>query len=227
MTSLSINPRIYLNEQPPAPPTPPAPQPPTAEEVYQAVDALLIASKEAMQQDPAAREQLKQISSEVKTTFKADLTGLAEVPQTAEDCRMLALNALAAGMLAGALDGAVLMHADAASQVAAPRSQSNPEGIGEDIGKAIDRFFEELQQKLAEAVEKMKEVGADALQAASREGKEFGGQAVDESERLVGANKLQAQAYMATVFGLGYAIGGTDAAIVMIANQVPGQGQEG
>ncbi len=223
MTSLSINPRIYLNEQPPAPPTPPAPQPPTADEVYQAVDALLIASKEAMQQDPAAREQLKQISSEVKATFKADLTGLAEVPQTAEDCRLLALNALAAGMLAGALDGAVLMHADAASQVAAPRSQSNPEGIGEDIGKAIDRFFEELQQKLAEAVEKMKEVGSDALQAASAQGKEFGSQAVDESERLVGANKLQAQAYLATVFGLGYAIGGIDAAIVMIANQVPGQ----
>lgn len=221
MNSIAINPRIYANQQ--QPPTPPAP-PPTAEEVYQAVDSILVAAKEAMSQNPEAKAQLREMSSEVKSGFKADLVGLSTLPQTAEDSRTLALNALAAGMLAGALDAAVILHADAASQAAKPASASqSPEGIGEEIGKAVDKFFEELAQRLEEAKAQFKEMGADALQAASGHGKALGNQAVEESHRLVGASKLETQGAMAGIFGLGYALGATDAAIVMVANEVPGQ----
>ena len=220
MNSITAN-RTFANQQPPAPPAPP----PGAAEIYQAVDDILVASKEAMNTNPDAREQLKAMSGEVKSAFKNDLTGLAALPQTAEDSRTLALNALAAGMLAGALDGAVLMHADAGSQAARPASVAGetPDGIGEDLGKAVDKFFEELQQRLEAAQEKLKAMGANALQSASAHGKGLGEKMIDESDRLVGANKLQTQAFMASAFSLGYALGGTDAAIVMVANQTPGQ----
>lgn len=223
-----MNTRLYTaNQQQPAPPPqqPPAPPAPGVNDVYQAVDSILLVAKEAMSQNPEAREELKAQSSEVKSNFKQELVGLAALPQTSEDSRQLALNALAAGMLAGALDGAVLLHADAASQAAKPAAatEQQPDGIGEDIGKAVDKFFEDLQQKLAEAKEKLKTMGADALQSTSRHGKDLGGQLVDESDRLVGAGKLQTQAYMASAFSLGYALGATDAAIVMVANQTPAE----
>ncbi|MEW6283131.1 MAG: hypothetical protein AB1758_31245 [Candidatus Eremiobacterota bacterium] len=219
MTSATINPRIFMNE-----PTPPPPPPQGPEPVYEAVDQLLIALEDQLKQDPTLSEQLRQASKDVKTGFKESIVNTTAIPETAEACREAALNALAAGLIAGALDGAILFHTDAASKAAAPPAEGT-EGIGEDIGKAIDKFLEELQQKFEQAKEELKRMGTEALQRGSAEGKALGATVVEEAGRFAGsgAHNLQYQGYLAAAFGLGYAVGGTDAAIVMLTDQVPGQ----
>lgn len=219
----------YANQQQPTPPPPqqpPAPELPTTEEIYSEVDGMLVMLDAMVKEDPAVGAELRQASSQVKADFADMVKNTSALPQAAEQAREAALMALAGGLVAGGLDGILLMAADGASQVAAPAAeQAEPASIGE----AIDRFIEELQASLQAAKQELIEAGKDALQEASAVGKTLGTAAVDESAGFVDAAYtpvLAYQSYLTGLFALGYGVGATDAAIITVAGEVPGQGQQ-
>lgn len=208
---------------------------PEIEPKYAQTDAVITAMRDVVEKSPVAATSLSDLATRVKNDFKDEVTGLAQIPTLADDCHKAALQALSAGLLAGALDGVVAFAAQQAppappsgtpapapaAPAAAPKNQ-----ISEDLQKLLDDIAAELAKDAQSAKDELKALGPKALQLSALAQKKSAPYLVDQSDLFTKSPKtplLAFQAYEATLFALGYGIAVNDAAITILANQTPGQ----
>jgi len=211
------------------PPAPPAPAPPAAtptQEAFRLVDELILQLHPALEAQPELGQQLSQASSDAKDVFKNQVIATEHLPKLAEEGQRAVLAALSAGLIAGAMDGLVLLTAGQAAPQPAPAPPAPAPGTPTTSGiqENLEGFLRELAEDLAKAKEDLKGTGAEALQQLSSFSKGVAEAAVDNGGMYADVDHHvieEYQGYLATAFGVGYGIGAVDAAIVAVAGQEP------
>lgn len=220
-TATRTMPRIQ-NEQP----APPPPQNPVQESYIQ-TDALILGLKQAAEaEQEGLADQLRTASSEVKTAFKTEvLENTTEVPKTVEQAKAAVLGALQYGLVAGALDGALVFALD--QLPLAPGQEGTIELQGDLSGiefPDFDEIMERLGQLFEDAKEALKNFGVEALHVVAGEAKNAGHLLHDEAGQLLEVEELPVeayQAYLTAAFATGYAVAGLDSALIIEANETP------
>src|SRR5205823_2408600 len=111
----------------------------TPTELYAQADSLIEILSPAMASDPNLGESLKKMSTDLKVAFRDQVILAISLPKLAEDSHKAALSALAAGMLAGSLDGLIVLAASNATPAPTPAPATPPVKIsGDDIKKELD-----------------------------------------------------------------------------------------
>ncbi len=212
---------IKNDTEPTPPPPPPEPQDPVAALFEESVDRIVDYRNRAEAGEQGLAENLRAESSAVKQAFKQTLTSQTELPATLEQARALTLAAVQAGLMAGAMDGAILLAIDGTigQPPSDPTDPGNPTGIPD-----FDEFLENLGEMWDQAKTAMKRLGVDAVKGASHYAKEGTGKLVEQSDAFVGSEKIPVegfQAYLGSAFAAGYSVAGMDSLLVMEGDVPP------
>jgi hypothetical protein len=193
--------------------------------LYDTADALVVSTRDTVEKTPDAAASVKEMASNVKSAFKSAVLGVDKLPTTAEEARQLALQALSAGLLAGALDGVIAFAAQSSpAPIPAPPASVAPNSIGDDIKADLEKLMQDLGRAASEAAAELKAVGPRALRLASRAQKKVGGVSVEQSKQFPnhpGTPIKAYQAYLAGLFAIGYGVSTNDAALTILADQKP------
>ncbi|MGE0495414.1 MAG: hypothetical protein AB7S38_39780 [Vulcanimicrobiota bacterium] len=205
---------LYKTQQTPPQQPPTQPEPPAADPVADAYTRNTAYLGELKGRAEAGEQNLgdtlRAESAATKQAFKTSL-GECKLPTSAEEARNLTLAAMQAGMMAGALDGAVLM------AVNESLTAEQPSGI-----PSFDEMMEELGKIWEQAKAALKELGVGALEQMSAGGRSVSAQAYDNAEMFVGREDVPVQAfqaYLSGAFAAGYATSAIDGVLLFKAGQ--------
>lgn len=202
------------NETEPTPP-PAEPQDPVAALFEESVDRIVDYHNRAEAGEEGLGDNLRTESAAVKQAFKQTLTSQTELPATLEQARALTLAAVQAGLMAGAMDGAILLAVDGTIQ----QPPTDPTGIPD-----FDEFLENLAEMWEQSKEAMKRLGVDVVKGASEYAKQGTGKLVEQSDAFVGSERIPVegfQAYLGSAFAAGYSVAGMDSLLVMEGDVPP------
>lgn len=166
-----------------------------------------------VREEPSSAEDLAQLSADARRGFVAEVVGLTAF--SAEDSRRSALQALAAGLLCGALDGVILL--ETGRMPLAGPSEGPP-------ALPLPSFDRNLEQAVEVARDNWALMSADELQLLSGYGKHQNGATAEEAEAVAARGDLaEGQTFLLATFKAGYALGLIDSVIVCRTGEVPGQ----
>lgn len=194
-----------------------------ARELYTDTDEFITQGSAMLAQDPERwTPVLDNMSTIVKDNFCSQLQQVDRVPPLAETCRDAALQALQAGLLAGAVDGTLLfvLHKDEAMSASPVVRPSAPTGEGLPSREQFDKRLHEI---LAGAATGLRDMGVWAVRNASELSKATGAEAVEQAGSIpdAGLPRPAYQAFLLTCFMTGYAAAGLDSALIVGAGEQP------
>lgn len=174
--------------------------PTSVSEAFRHSEGRVVGLVRTVREEPQVAEDLVTLSSTTRQDFEA---GAAPFPK--EAARQVALQALAAGLLCGALDGVLMLEA---SRLVEPTC-------------AEPKLQKSLEAAQAMARDNWARMSADELQLLSGYGKHQNRATVEEAEAMAG--QPEGQTFLLATFKAGYALGLVDAVLVSRTGEVPGQ----
>lgn len=186
---------------------PAEPAPASAAEAFRRHEGRVVGLVRAVREKPEAAEDLATLSQAARQEF---VTEVAALPSFApEAARRVALQALAAGLLCGSLDGVLLMETSRVLDVSCP-------GPGD-----AQKLQKNLEASHAVARDSWAQMGADDLQLLSGYGKHQNLGTAEEAVPLAGTP--EGPTFLLATFKAGYALGLIDATLVSRTGEAPGQ----
>ncbi len=171
-----------------------------------------------LEQCPGTPEQLIQDSLMLKRELLTLVEGLLELPK-AEEVRLLTLAALAQGMFAGALDGALLFqHRQVPQQPTFATRRTHLKHPTSVLRQNLEQVIEVGRTNWGRAE-------VNDLQLLAGYGKHQNKDSLKEAVELAGASQTTTydfQGFLLASFKGGYAMGVADAAIVFVGGERPG-----
>ncbi len=197
-------------------PAPPTPEEKLSDSFCLASDLIENLDQRGRYQEPALGRRLLADSNLLKWSFFTDFVAAAPTPTSVEQAKTITLGALQAGLMSGALDGAVLM-----------ALEGNQEGeVSEVPVPSIPDFsdiLEELRRVFAQAKEILKWFGVGALETVSRESKSAAESLLAGAEEF-GDGQIPGavfSAYLVSAFAAAYIVGGIDSTLLLEAGRRP------
>ncbi|MEW6278690.1 MAG: hypothetical protein AB1758_08725 [Candidatus Eremiobacterota bacterium] len=181
-----------------------------AETLYTDTDTFIAEASDLLAEDPRRyRPVLEETSRLVQDSFHHQLTRTDKVPDAAT-CKQAALNALQAGLLAGAIDATILFILRQEEALSAqPRVAPSQSGLPD-----RRQFARRTEEILAGAAGNLRDVGPWAIAGASRLAKNNGAEAVEQASGIPDArlDKESYRNYLLTCFMTGYSAAALSAA---------------
>lgn len=183
------------------------PAPASVSEAFRRSEGRVVGLVRTLREEPGKAEDLATLSSAARGEFVKEVSALPAFP--AEAARRVTLQALAAGLLCGGLDGVLLMETSRALGAAC-------EGTGN-----VAKLATSLEAAQAMARDNWAGMSADELQLLSGYGKHQNRATAEEGEALAGS--AEGPTFLLATFKAGYALGLVDAVLVSRTGEVPGQ----
>lgn len=194
-----------------------------ARELYAEADEFIVQGSALLAQDPGRwTPVLEDMSTAVKANFLDNVRTTERVPKLSETCRDAAMQALQAGLLAGAIDATLMwvLNGDAGLQSSGlvRPAPAETEGLPD-----REQFEGRLDEILAGAAAGLRDMGPWAVRHASTMARDTGAEAVDQAGTIPdsGLSKPAYQAFLLTCFTTGYSAAGLDATLIVGAGEKP------
>ena len=210
---LALRSPVVADVPPSTPPGPP-PELPTLDQLFSdSIDRIVTFEELVDSGEPNLKERFRSESTQTKRAFLDEVAGIDSLPTTVEQAQTATLQALSAGLMAGALDGAIVLSLRDSIEPLSPEQQSL------DGAQKLD--FEEQWRDIEEA---LKRAGISALKTASHGLRVVADKEVDFAANFVDAHRLPPAVYRASLmsaFATGYASAAVDSALVLKADVPP------